>query len=162
MKQKLFLSLFVFLVGILTTNAQNEDRMVISAGNFKSLEFSDNLKVILIPTTNADPSISMNDLAIENLNITLKGESLRVESRRPFSKSNTVYVEVNAPEQLTLGEKTIVQTHGILNSPKMDVYIYDGAKVHLKMKGKVKAYPMGNEQVMIKRGFFKPAEVAAF
>ena len=162
MKHKLILSMLGLVFGIVSVSAQTNERITVSTGNFKHLEFGENLKVVLVQSASPSSQIGMNSEAVENLNIVLSGETLKIESRKPFSDIKTVYVEVNAPDKITLGEMTQITTEGIINSQNLNVYIYDGARAHLKTFGTVKAFPLGEEKVMIKRGIFRPSDILSF
>ena len=77
--------------------------------------------------------------------------AMRIEPQKKLSKETTVYVIVNGLSSLTVGEYTTVHTRGVLNSPLLDLFVEKGATAHVKAAGTIKAYPMGEFEIDVKK-----------
>jgi len=151
MKQKIFLSVLAIGFFMLSANAQQEKALVVSAGQFKNISIADDMKVILTQAPPSAANVSIDKEASDKLRLTLSEGSLNISATKQIRRDYVVYVLVNDLQKLTLGENIDLQTNGILNTSKLDVFVHAGSKAHLKTNGKIEAYALDDQEVSLKR-----------
>ena len=129
---------------VLSASAQIEEKLVVHAGNTEHLTIANDMNVVLMPGSENDRSISLDALASEKLNLKLSNNSMTISSIREHAgrEKLTVLVYVNGLKTITVEDNSTVETIGVLQTPKLDVYVEGDARVHLKTNGAVKAYPV--------------------
>lgn len=153
MKQKFILSMMAIAFSVLSVSAQNEEKLVVNAGNTENITIANDMNIVLMPASETDRSISMDANAAEKLNMRVSNNSMTISQvKQSFSKEKlTVYLYVNNLKTITVEENTHVKTIGVLQTPKLDVFVDGKATVHLKTNGAINAYPMDSgEEVKVK------------
>lgn len=146
--KKILLPLLIIMLHLVTANAQNENRLVISAGTLKHLSFGDKMKVVLVKAGPDQSGVSMSEEVFQKLEVTFSKSSLHVQSREA-SKNEVVYVLVNDVKSITLGQNTSISNEGIWINKNIDLFVSDGATARLKTSAEVKAYPLGESAVNV-------------
>ena len=156
MKQKIIFALFVFLVAVAAAKGQGQEVLRVNAGNIRHLHISDDMNIVLMQ--GSEKEFKFNNVAADNLNMALIGETLHLSVKeRMFRKEKiTVYIEIGDLKKLTIDGNAVVDTRGVLNAKKIDVYVNGDVKVRLLTMGKVNAYPIGDSEVSVK---YTPASV---
>lgn len=153
MKQQFILSIMAIAFSVLSVSAQNEETLVVNAGNTEHITIANDMNIVLMPASEGDHSISMDANAAEKLNLHLANNSMTISQVKP-SLSNgkmTVHLYVNNLKTITVEDNSTVKTVGVLDTPKLDVFVDGKAKVHLKTNGAIKAYPVdGDDEVRVK------------
>jgi hypothetical protein len=158
--KKVLLLLVVLAAGILSVNAQEEARLVISAGQLKKITLGEGMKVVLVSAESFSQEVKGDMEVFEKLNISVVDGTMRIQPGRKFSYNETVFVVVNQLKMLTLGQNTNVSTEGILRSSKsIDVYVQTGAIARLITTAKVNAYSSDDHEISIQRN---PIQQRAF
>lgn len=155
MKIKILMTAFALAGSLIGANAQQEEALVISAGNVKDISIADNLNVVLIPA--AEKAVTIQNDAFKKLKVTLTGNSLQIEGQKTLGSDSQVFVLVNELSKLTVGRNVVVNTRGVLNSDKIDVFISNGSTAHLKTTGKVNAHASDENEVSIREINASPA-----
>jgi len=152
MKQKFFLSFIAIALSVLSVAAQDDDRLVVNVGNIDNINIANGLDIVLVPGTSTDKSVSLNTEASGALNMQLSDNSLSISLLKHTSRKErlTVYVYVNNLKTITVENNSRVKTIGVLDSPKLDVFIDGDATVHLKTNGEIKAHSLGDAEIQIK------------
>jgi hypothetical protein len=148
--KKIVLLLFVIASGLVSF-AQEDNRLVISAGQLKSISLGDNMNVVLISATSSGNELKGMMDVFEKLNVAFHNGSMHVAPGRRFSADEKVYVIVNDLESLTIGQNTKVSTEGFLYSRMLKVYVQDGSLATLRTTGDVKAYSLDNLEFSIRK-----------
>ena len=138
MKKILFV-LFAAVIGI-SAQSQEQDRLVISAGQLQHITLGEHMKVVLISSGSVQEQIKGDMKVFEKLSVSIIDGKMSIAPGRKFSLSETVYVIVNDLKTLNVGEKTTVTTQGILNSGNIKVYVNQGAVAKLRSLGDVNGY----------------------
>ena len=152
MKQKFFLSFIAIAVSVLSVSAQDDGRLVVNVGNIDNINIADGLDIILAPGNLPSKSVSLNAAASEILNMQLSDNSLSISSLKHTARKEriTVYVYVNKLKTITVENNSRVKTIGLLDAPKLDVFIDGDATVHLKTNGEVNAHSLNDAEMQIK------------
>lgn len=150
MKQKIFALLAAGIMAF-TAQAQNEKALLIGAGDAKDISLSDNLKVVLVQANPDEQQLFVAKDAAQKLRVVFSGNSLHIDANETLEEGTTVYLQVSDLQSLRVGENTFVTTRGVLNSPFLNLYINDGSRASLKVIGKVKAFPLGQNELTIQR-----------
>ena len=151
MKQKLVLSVMAIVLGVLSVSAQNEEKLVVNAGNLEHIIIANDMNVILMPGAVNDRAISMDANAAAKLDLKFANNTMTISSvRRSAKQKLTVYLYVNGLKTITAGNSTTIKTIGVLNSAKLDVYVEGDAMVHLKSRGNIKAHSLNDAEIKIK------------
>ena len=150
MKQKIF-ALLAAGITAFTAQAQNEKALLIGAGEVKDISISDNLKVVLVQANPDEQQLFVAKDAAQKLRVVFSGNSLHIDSNGSLEEGTTVYLQVSDLQSLRVGENSLVTTRGVLNTPFLNLYINDGSRASLKVNGKVKAYPLGENELFIQR-----------
>ena len=152
MKQKFILSFLAIAFGVLSASAQNEEKLVVNAGNTEHINIGNDMDVVLLPGTNVDPEISLNPEAVKKLKLNLSANSMTISPSKQTSRKERlkIFLYVNNLKTITVENNSQVKTVGVLDSPKLDVYIDGEAIVHLKTKGDVQAQSLGDAEINVK------------
>ena len=152
MKQKFFLAFIAIAFGALTGVAQKQENLVVNTGNVEHITIANDMNIVFVPAADTDRSMSLDANAAQKLGISLSNNSLTISAlKQPSRKEKlTVYLYVNNLKTITVENNTNVKTMGVLNTPKLDVFIDGGATVHLKTKGDVKAWSLNDTEIKIK------------
>jgi hypothetical protein len=150
MKHKLLLLLAV-AGGLASANAAEPDVLVVAAGSIQHISLAENMNIVLMQASPEEASIKITKEASDKLRVSFAGNAMRIEPQTKLSKETTVYVIVNGLSSLTVGEYTTVHTRGVLNSPLLDLFVEKGAMAHVKAAGTIKAYPMGEFEIDVKK-----------
>jgi hypothetical protein len=150
MKQKIFALLAAGTMAF-TAQAQTEKALLVGAGEAKEISLSDNLKVVLVQANPDDQQFFIAKDAAQKLRLVFSGNSLHIDANETLSEGTTVYLQVGDLQSLRVGENTLVTTRGVLNTPFLNLYINDGSRASLKVSGKVKAFPLGQNELLIQR-----------
>jgi len=138
---------------VLSVSAQNEEKLVVNAGNTEHITIANDMNIVLMPSPETDRSLSMDANAAEKLNLRLVNNSMTISLVKQSSAKEklTVYLYVNNLKTITVEDNTNVKTIGVLDTPKLDVFVDGKAMVHLKTNGAIKAYPLdGDGDVKVK------------
>jgi Putative auto-transporter adhesin, head GIN domain len=150
--KKVLLLLIVLAAGIFSVNAQDEGRLVISAGQLKKIAFGEGMKVVLVSAESFNKEVKGDMQVFEKLNISVVDGTMRIQPNSKLAHNETVFVVVNQLQMLTLGQNTKVSTEGILRSSKgIDVYVQHGAIARLITTAKVNAYSADNYEILVER-----------
>ena len=149
--KKIVLLLFVIASGFLSSQAQEDNRLVISAGQLKSISLGDNMNVVLITAQPGQDEVKGDMGVFEKLNITVHNGSMHIAAGKHLAEGETVYIVVNEPETLVIGQNTRVTTESILYSSKIKVYVQNGSEAKLRTTGDVKAYSLDNLEYSIRK-----------
>ena len=160
MKQKFFLSFIAIAVSVLSVSAQDDDRLVVNVGNIDNINIADGLDIILAPGNSTDKSVTLNAAASGILSLQLSDNSLLISSLKHTARKErlTVYVYVNKLKTITVVNNSRVKTIGLLDAPKLDVFIDGDATVHLRTNGEVDAHSLTDAEIQIK--YLSPIPVA--
>jgi hypothetical protein len=150
----------VFLTSFFSAKAQdNEPTLVINAGEIKNLVFGENLKIVLLEHSPASPGVKFSKAVDNKLKVSMHNGMMSVSGQSGFDVSESVYVIVSDIRTLTLGENSRLNTSGVLNSSKIDVFIEQGAIAFLRSTGKVNASSLGDFDVSVERNSVGMAKV---
>jgi hypothetical protein len=138
MKQILTLLLAVTM-GFLSSNAQEPERLTISAGQLKNISLGDHMKVVLVSNGTSDGEFKGDIGIFEKLNISVQNGTLLVNPGRKLN-NETIYIVVDNLKTLTVGQFTKVSTEGVLYSKEMKVFVQNGSVAQLLTTGEVNAY----------------------
>lgn len=152
MKQKFILSIFAAAFSILSASANPEEKLAVNAGTVENITVASDMNVVLIPVQNNDGKISLDPTASGKLNVKLSGNNLYLSLvRRPSGKEKTtVYLYVSNLKTITVENNSQVKTLGIINAPKIDVYIDGESTVHLRSNGEIEAHSLNDSEIKIK------------
>jgi hypothetical protein len=149
MKQKFLATILAGMVA-LSAGAQKTDDLLVNAGNFKNISIAENMNVVLITAAEPTANFTVSQAAAQQLNITLSGETLKLDAKR-YSKKSTVYVTVAGLQVLSLGENSVVRVDGILTTPELQLFVDSNTKAYLKTRGKINAQALSDTEVTIEK-----------
>jgi hypothetical protein len=137
--KRILMLLITVACGFAAANAQDESRLLITAGQFKNIVLGEGMKVVLVGAESLQAEIKGDMRFFEKLNVSTADGTLHI---RPGRKLNgeTVFVVVNHLEKLTLGQRTQVTTEGVLRSSEIKVLVYEGSVARLKTTGEVNGF----------------------
>lgn len=152
MKQKFILSLMAIAFGVLSTSAQGTEQIVVNAGNAEHINIANDMDVVLLPGQHTDQSISLNPEATKTLSLKLSDNSLAISPLKQISRKERikVYLYVNNLKTISVESNSLVKTIGVLDAPKLEVFVDSNAKVHLKTNGDVKANSLSDTEISVK------------
>ena len=156
MKQKLFLSFVAIVTGALSASAQSDQTLTVNAGNMENIVISSDMHVVLLSAPVNETSFSMSAGAAELLSLRLTGNTLQIS--QGTKKANTVYLSVSNLKTLKVESNSQVETIGILNAPKVEVYVDGRSKAHLRTNGIINAHGLNDADVRLK--YNTPAPLA--
>ena len=135
---------------LLSAGAQEKaEVIVVSAGQFRNIVLADEMDVVLMQASAQHPMYVTKEVS-DKLKLQMNGEALHIEAAKVAGKF-TVFLLVHDLKELTLGGHTSVQTRGVLNTGQLQVFLQDGATASLKTTGKVKAHPLGINEISISK-----------
>ena len=149
--KKVLTLLLAVTTGFLSSNAQEPERLTISAGQLKHISLGDHLKVVLISTgeSNSDIKVDMN--AFEKVNIAVANGTLHINASKKLG-NETIYVMVDDNlKSLMVGQDTKVSTEGILYSKEIKVYVQNGSVARLMTTGEVNAHSLDDYEFSISK-----------
>lgn len=151
MKQKFILSFVVIVFGVLFASAQNEEKLTVNAGSVEHVQIASDLNIVLMPSQETDNSISMDAATLGKLDVQLVGTTLTISSINPVAnEKRTVFVYVSNLKTLTVESNSTVKTIGVLNTPKLDVFVGSHSNVHVKTNGEVNPHGTDNREIKVK------------
>jgi Putative auto-transporter adhesin, head GIN domain len=152
MKQKFILSFMAIAFGVLSVSAQSEDQIVVNAGNTEHINIANDMDVVLLPGTHTAQSISMNAEASKSLSLKLSDNSFSIAPlKQPSRKERLkVFLYVTNLKTITVENNSFVKTIGMLDAPKLEVFIDGEATVHLKTNGDIKAHSLSDAEIDVK------------
>lgn len=155
MNQKLILSILAVTFSVLPASANPEEKFAVNAGNAGNAEnitISSDMNVVLIPLHNNNGMISLEPKASGKLNMKVSGKKLNLSLIKSISgkEKTTVYVYVSNLKTITVESNCQVKTLGVLNAPKIDMYVDGNSTVHLRSNGRIDAYSLGDSELNIK------------
>ena len=156
MKQKLFLLIVAMATAVLSASAQGEQTLTVNAGNLENIVISNDMHVVLLSAPVNETSFSMSADAAELLNLRLSRNTLQI-SRGP-KRANTVYLSVTNLKTLRVESNSQVETIGILNARKVEVFVDGRSRAHLRTNGIINAHALDDTELRIK--YKTPAPVA--
>ena len=140
------------VVGVLSVSAQDDERLVVNVGNIDNINIANGLDIVLVPGTSTNKSVSLNAEASGVLNMELSDNSLSISPLKHITRKERliVYVYVNNLKTITVENNSHVKTIGVLDSPKLDVFIEGNATAHLKTSGEIQAHSLSDAEIQIK------------
>lgn len=136
--------LFITAVVVaLSTFANDETPLVVSAGGVKNIELGSNMNVTFINAASLKTWTNANPVDVfEKLNIAVSNGNMRLELRTRTNKNERVYIVVDDIQSLTIGENTFVETEDFLPGKKIKIFIADQSYVRLLTNATVNAYSL--------------------
>lgn len=152
MKPKFILSLMAIAFGVLSASAQGEEQIVVNAGNAEHINIANDMDVVLLPGKHTDQSISLNAEATKSISLKLSDNSLSISPLRQISRKERIKVFLYVTNMKTISVETnsLVKTIGVLDAPKLEVFINSDSRVHVKTNGDVKAHSLSDTEVRVK------------
>ncbi len=152
MKQKFILSILAVAFGVLSASANPEEKLAVNAGNTENITISSDMNVVLIPLHGNNEMISLEPKASGKLNMRVSGNKLNLSLARSISgkEKTTVYVYVSNLKTITVESNSQVKTLGVLNAPRINVYVDGNSTVHLRSNGQINAYSIGDSEINVK------------
>ena len=148
MKQKLFLSIMAIAVSVLSASAQTKKSMSVNAGSLENIIIASDMHIVLLSAPLNETAFSMSADAAEMLTLKLSDNTLQIA---PGSgKINTVYLYVSNLKTIRVESNSQVETIGLLNTPKVDVYVDGRSKAHLRTNGIINAHGLNDAAVHVK------------
>jgi len=137
---KPILTLIIAVLSVFSSFANEEQPLVVSAGQFKHIEFGSDMKVTLVRKKQLQNEIKTGSVVVyEKLDIAVSGNSLRLQLRQKLEPNEKIYVVVGELESLTLGEDTIVDSENALPGKAIKINLDKGASARLKTSANVTA-----------------------
>ena len=149
--------LAVVVFGALSVNAQKETDLVISAGNAKSIVLGKGMKVVFVAAETKSDDVTISKQALRKLQVRFENRTLELAAQAPMT--DTVYVLVDSPESVELGENTMLTTDGFLKS-KLDLFVSSGANAKVLTAGKLNVFPLDDGDVLVERKLVRLAPSA--
>ena len=142
--KKILTLLFAVTMGFLSSNAQEPERLTISAGQLKHISVGDHMKVVLVSVGESDSELKLGKGVSEKVNFSVFNGSLLINPGKKL-ENETIYVLVNDDlKSLTVGQHTKVETEGILYTKEIKVFVQDGSVAMLRTTGEVNAFSTDN------------------
>ncbi len=153
--------LFITAVVItLSSFANDETPLVVSAGHVKNIELGSNMKVTLINAASLKTVTNASPVDVfEKLNIEFSNGNMRLELRTKTDRNQRVYIVVDDLQSLTIGENTFVETEDFLPAKKMKIIIGDQSYVRLLTNATVNAYSLDGLSVDIQTKRFPSQKI---
>ena len=157
--KKILLSMTAVVI-TLSTFANDESPLVVSALHVKNIELGSNMKVTLINASSLKTGINTNpDEVFEKLNVAVSNGNMRLELRTKSKKNERVYIIVDDLRSLTIDENTFVDTQDFLTAKKIKIIIADQSYVRLLTNATVNAYSMDGLSVDVQTKRFSSQKV---
>ena len=126
---------------------EKKEAIVVAAGQFRNIVLADDMEVVLMQAP-AKEAMQIGREVSDRLKLSMNGDALHIDGVRSPGQF-TVYLLVHDLQQLTLGGHTRVQTRGVLVTEQLQVFLQDGANASLKTTGKVRAHPLGFNEISV-------------
>lgn len=151
MKQKFILSFVAIVFGVLFASAQNDEKLTVYAGSVEHVQIASDMNIVLMPAKENDNSLSMDAATLGKLDLQLTGNALMITSiNQPADTKRTVFLYVSSLKTLTVESNSTVKTIGVLDTPKLEVFVGGNSNVHVKTNGEVKAHGLDNREIKVK------------
>jgi hypothetical protein len=152
MKQKFILSILAVAFGALSASANTEERFTVNAGNVENITISSDMNVVLIPISNNNGLVTLEQSASEKVNMRISGNRLNLSLAKSISgkEKTTVYLYVGKLKTITVESNCQVKTLGVLNAPKINLYVDGNSTVHLRSNGQIDAYALSDAEINVK------------
>jgi hypothetical protein len=152
MKQKFFLSFMAIAFSVLSASAQNEEKLVVNAGNVEHITIANDMNIVLMPETGNDKLISLDANASEKPGFGISDNSMTISLlKQPTRKEMlTVYLYVNKLKTITVESNSTVKTIGVLDTPRLEVFAGSRTKVHVKTNGDIKAHSLNDSEIKVR------------
>ncbi len=134
--------------GGVSATAQGGQTLTLNAGNMENIIISNDMHVVLLSAPVYERSFSMSADAAELLNVRLSKNTLQV-SQGP-KKASTVYLCVTNLKSLKVESNSRVETIGILNAPRVEVFVDGRSRAHLRTNGIINAHGLDEAEVRVK------------
>jgi hypothetical protein len=158
MKQRLIL--LIISIALIQTISNAQERlapsnilMTLYADNgISEIKITDNIDVVLIQGTDENENVSVK--GVENtfslINLEVQGETLVISPKKELMgiQRAAVFITINELHRLTLLGNSFATSRGKLNSRRLQVTIYDNAKIQLGSKGRIEVDTPDNYQVL--------------
>jgi|ADGO01.1.fsa_nt_gi Protein of unknown function (DUF2807). len=95
--------------------------------------------------------MSMGEEISDKLQVSMYNGTMTIRSMKPSSGDFVVYVLVNNPQSITLGENTVVETQGTLESSSIEVFVDRGSVARIRTTGKVNPKSVGDFDVLVEK-----------
>lgn len=152
--------LITVVCGFASVNAQEQSRLMISAGQFRNITLGEGMRVVLVSSESLQNEIKGDMSFFEKLNVSISEGSLHIKPARKLGDGETVFIVVNRLESLTLGQRTQVITEGILRASEIKVYVNERSIARLMTTGEVNAYSLDDNDFSITKTPSKPLATA--
>lgn len=150
MNRKLILTIVATAIVALNAFSRGNGTVIINAAGIEHIAIAGDLQIILAPANGNQSSFEVDPDLVNHLNLHYSGNSLSIEpSDMPGSKKITVYLYVNGLRSLTIEHAADVRTEGVINAPKLDLWIGGSARVHLKTNGTVNPMSMYDDDLKV-------------
>lgn len=151
MKQKFILSFVAIVFGVLFASAQNDEKLIVYAGSVEHIKVGADVNIVLMQDGETERSVSMSNNAHEKLDIQLANNSMTIAvASESMKEKPTVFLYVNNLKTLTVESNSTVKTIGVLDTPKVDVFVDGQSTVHLKSNGDIKAHAVNGREIKVK------------
>ena len=151
MKQKFILSFAAVVFSVLVASAQNEEKLIVNAGAVEHIRIANDMDIVLMQAMEGDKSVSMNANTYGKLDLQLANNAMTISSVNQSAKQKpTVFLYVNNLKTLIVETNSTVKTIGVLDAPKLDVYVDGPTTVHLKTNGDVQAHALSDREIKVK------------
>ena len=151
MKQKFILSFFALVFTAISACAQGKESVFVNAGNFQHITISSDLDVVLLQATENMQSITMDAGVSTMLGIQFSKNSMTISPTELASKKDfTLFLYVNTLKTLIVENDASVRSMGVLDAPRLELFVGGEAKAHLRTNGVVNAYPLHDTNIRVK------------
>ena len=149
--KKILTLLIAVTAGFVSLNAQEPDRLTISAGQLKNISVGEHMRVVLVSTGESNSDIKVDVNAFEKVNISVANGTLHINAGKKLG-DETVYVLVNDDlKSLTVGQYTKVSTEGVLYSKELKVYVQNGSVARIMTTGDVNAFSLDDFEFSVSK-----------
>ncbi len=151
MNQKFILSILAVAIGVFSASANPGEKLAVNAGNVENITISSDMNVVLVPLHGNSEMISLEPKASGKLNMRVSGNKLDLSLAKSISgkEKTTVYVYVSNLKTIKVESNCNVKTLGVLNTPKIDVYVDGNSTVHLRSNGQIDAHSLGDAEINV-------------
>lgn len=149
MKRKFILSIAVAAFTVLTAAAQSGENVSVNAGQFQNVVIASDLDIVIVPGNGNPANVSVDPASSDKVDVKLSRNKLYISSVKPSGKKTTVFLQVNNLKTLTVENNSQVKTIGVIDSPKVDVFVDGETTVHLRTNGDVDAHALNDAELKI-------------
>lgn len=138
--------------GVLSASAQGEDQLIVNAGNTEYINIANDMDVVLLPGQHTDQSISLNAEATKSISLRVSDNSMTISPLKQLSRKERikVYLYVNNLKTISVESNSLVKTIGVLDAPRLEVFVNSDSRVHVKTTGDVRAHSLSDTEVRVK------------